>query len=143
MGVVIDRTTAPYIVGTFFLKILMHTKPAVCFLALGCELRYNTADRARARARIGVGLGLRLGLGLGLGRMPLCTQVYDAGFVRLLFLGAYCRLSPWQRPSIHPCLVSFPFIYTIPIFPLLTTIFHLLVSFLFFGCTLHNILTSK
>ena len=46
-----DRTTAPYIVGTFFLKILMHTKPAVCFLALGCELRYNTADRARARAK--------------------------------------------------------------------------------------------
>ena len=50
----------------------MRTKPAVCFLALGCELRYNTADRARAR--LGVGLGLRLGLGLGVGRMPLCTQ---------------------------------------------------------------------
>ena len=49
----------------------MRTKPAVCFLALGCELRYNTADRARAR---GLGLRLRLGLGLGVGRMPLCTQ---------------------------------------------------------------------
>ena len=32
-----------------FSKIVMRTKPAVCFLALGCELRYNTADRARAR----------------------------------------------------------------------------------------------
>ena len=37
------------------MKIVMRTKPAVCFLALGCELRYNTADRARAR--LGVGLG--------------------------------------------------------------------------------------
>ena len=49
----------------------MRTKPAVCFL--GCELRYNTADRARARG-LGLGLRLRLGLGLGVGRMPLCTQ---------------------------------------------------------------------
>ena len=51
----------------------MRTKPAVCVLALGCELRYNTADRARGRAR-GLGLELRLRLGVGLGRMPLCTQ---------------------------------------------------------------------
>ena len=27
-------------------KIVMRTKPAVCFLPLGCELRYNTADTA-------------------------------------------------------------------------------------------------
>ena len=41
--------------------------------------------------------------------------------------------------SIHPslsCLLPF---YTIPIFPLLNRkIFHLLVSILFFGCTLHT-----
>ena len=38
-------------VRAYSMKIVMRTKPAVCFLALGCELRYNTADRARARAR--------------------------------------------------------------------------------------------
>ena len=37
------------------------------------------------------------------------------------------RLSPWQRPSIHPCLVSFLFIPSLYSLVLNRKIFHLLV----------------
>ena len=64
-------------------------KPAVCFLALGCELHvcYNTADRAMARAKARARSRSYAAMYI----------VYDAGFVR--YVGKFLTLS---KPQVSP-----------------------------------------